>query len=178
MASKHRTAPKHQTNAEHRPASRRNAVLGLLIIVAVGCGRGSDERLPRASVRGQVTVAGKPLSNGLVKFVPLGHEQSPATVVPVTDGTFDVPSDNGPVVGLHRVDIVSTDDGGYAWDDEEALQTLSSQKTPPAIEVDRVPAVYAKRSPLRAEVVADESKNAFTFALESPQPRRNRNVRR
>lgn len=140
-------------------------MLALLCSLTFGCSGSNDEIYERAAVRGQVSVNGKPIPQGLLKFVPLTPQSAPPTPVPIVDGEFRVNAAIGPIVGKHRVEVVSTDDGGFAWDDEQALNTLAAMKKPPRIEVVTVPPVYScENSPLQANVIA-EGPNDYTFAL-------------
>lgn len=134
------------------------------MICAIGCGSGG-EGPPRAAVEGSVTLDDVPLKEGVVRFVPTGDTGGPKTTVPISEGQFKIDSASGPVVGEHRIEIESTDDGGYAMDDEQAIKQLREQgiKT---IEVIRVPPKYNKRSQL-VESVAADGPNTYSFELSS-----------
>ena len=149
----------------------RSRAAGLCVLLAgalCGCG-GTDSELPRAAVRGTVQLDGAPLDEGVVRFVPDQGTRGPKTSVPVADGRFEVPDEFGPIVGTHRVEIESTDDGGYARDDEQAIARLMTQGRR-RVHVVTVPLIYNTRSRLTAEVAA-EGPNEFDFTL-------SRNMRR
>ncbi|MBI1311549.1 hypothetical protein GC176_09605 [bacterium] len=114
-----------------------------------------------------MTLDGTPLSEGTVRFVPAGETPGPKVSVVVTEGKFELEEANGPIVGSHRIEIESTDHGGFALDDETAFERLkvSGQKM---IKVVRVPWIYNQRSILTADVTSD-GPNEFTFALRTSQ---------
>lgn len=136
----------------------------------VGCGSGAAEGPPRADVRGVVTLDGQPLSKGVILFVPLEGTPGPKTSVPIADGKFSADESTGPVVGKHRIEIKSTDDGGYARDDETAIDRLKESRTR-RIDVVRVPAAFNANSRL-TETVSEEGTNEFEFPLTTSRRRR------
>ncbi|REJ72344.1 MAG: hypothetical protein DWQ34_04520 [Planctomycetota bacterium] len=140
------------------------AVLPALLALLPGCAGPQTEALPRAGVRGTVTLDGAPLEEGIIRFVPIEETRGPKTSVPIAEGRFEVDEEFGPLVGSHRVEIESTDDGGYAADDEQALQRLL--ENPQSIEVVTIPSEYNRRSKLRADVT-DEGPNEMTYQLVS-----------
>lgn len=81
---------------------RRFTVL-CLIATLVGCGEGRPHRVP---VSGRVTIDGKPLTHGIVRFVP--QNDRPSGGVLDSEGRFTLtcfdPGD-GAVLGLHRVAV-------------------------------------------------------------------------
>ena len=140
----------------------------LLAAACLGCG-GAGDAVPRAAVAGTVTLGGDPLPAGVVYFVPAGPAGGPKVGVPVTDGTFAVDDDHGPRVGPHRIEVRSTDDGGFAFDDESAPARLAASVTR-RIERVAVPEIYTDdRSPLTAEVVAGGG-NHWNFSLTGDNP--------
>jgi len=125
----------------------------LLIVVGVaGCG-GSDEGPPRAGAKGSVTLDGKPLVEGVIRFIPIGDSKGPKSFATIKNGSYSVDAAHGPVVGKHRVEIESTDDGGFDLNDEASLPRLQAQKQP--VQVVTVPSVYNSRSELEAEISPD-----------------------
>lgn len=136
--------------------------MGWLPVIA-GCG-GSEDGPPRAGVRGVVTLDDRPLREGMIRFVPTGGTEGPKLSVPIVNGRFETDDDVGPLVGSHRVEIESTDDGGYPLNDEEGLLRLHAN--PQRIDVVQVPQNYNSRSTLSAEIQAD-SPNELTFELVS-----------
>lgn len=134
-----------------------------------GCGRGQRDDFERTAVTGQVTLDGHPLEQGVVRFVPIEQTTGPKTTVTVTEGRFKAPESVGPLVGTHRIEIESTDMGGYAMDDENALRELRQSRVK-RIDVVTVPAVYNARSQLTETLVPD-IENELIFKLESPARR-------
>jgi hypothetical protein len=137
----------------------------LLTILLAGCGGGDVVVLSRAAVEGTVSLDDQPLQEGVVRFVPTNGTPGPKTSVIVSAGRFSIDAEHGPVVGTHRIEIESTDDGGYAPDDEEALARLHASGSL-VIDVITVPDVYNRRSRLTETVTAD-GPNQFQFALSS-----------
>lgn len=145
--------------------------LAVLIGGLCGCSGSADSKFARSAVDGTVVLDGSPIPEGILKFVPVKPVDAPVTTVPFSNGEFEVTSKHGPVVGQHRIEVISTDNGGFARDDEQTLARLAAMKKPPKIEIVSVPALYRDNSPLREEVRADVS-NTFHFELESPKRRR------
>jgi hypothetical protein len=116
-----------------------------------------------------VTLDGRPLTQGVIRFVPAEGTAGPQASVEIAGGMFSVDDTHGPVVGQHRVEIVSTDNGGFAMDDETAVQRLQAEGVK-RIEAVRVPAVYNTQSELVASVTA-EGPNQFKFDLTTPKRR-------
>lgn len=141
----------------------------LLCLLPSGCG-GAGDTGPRASVAGTVLLDGVPLSAGIIRFIPLNSPYGSAamTSAMVRDGLFGAEGDNGPLVGENRVEIESTDDGGFALDDEAALEQLKAAGRT-RVDVVVVPERYNRRSELTRTITADGS-NHFLFELKSQQP--------
>ena len=154
-----------------RPTRQRSVCLlaGWLICgAAIGCGSAANQLdYPRAGVSGHVLLDGQPLAKGIILFDPVEGTPGPKTSVPVVDGWFSVDEDAGPVVGEHRIEIHSADDGGYAFDDEEALEQLKESRTK-RIDVVRVPPAFNTHSQMK-RVVNNESPNKFDFDLTTPR---------
>ena len=148
----------------------RRLAFGVVAAVAVfGCGGRGEEELPRAAAAGIVTLDGKPLQDGVIRFVPIDGTPGPKTSAIISDGRFSADAAHGPVAGKHRIEIESTDNGGYAIDDESAIQKLRESGVR-HIEVVRVPPIYNARSTLTKTVSAD-GPNEFTFELVTGRPR-------
>ncbi|MCA9237576.1 MAG: hypothetical protein KDA44_19015 [Planctomycetales bacterium] len=82
----------------------QTGVAGLaLLLNAVGCG---DGRPTRVAVSGTVTIDGKPLTHGNIKFVPTGARPSAGKID--ENGHFTLTcydGDDGVVLGKHRVAV-------------------------------------------------------------------------
>ena len=134
-----------------------------LIIQSVGCAR--EALFPTGPVSGHVRLDGRPLPNGVIRFVPIQGTPGPKTSVQVIEGKFEASKKAGPPIGTHRIEIESADMGGYKMDDEEALELLQSQKNK-RLRVLRIPARYNARSIL-VEQVSGSDTNKFNFELSS-----------
>src|SRR4051794_41696347 len=78
------------------------AALAVALAVAAGCGPPPPPRQGR--IHGTVTLDGKPLAKGNVRFIAL--EASGINVLaPVKDGVYDVPEGQGPVKGKYRAEF-------------------------------------------------------------------------
>lgn len=97
-----------QRSQSRRPR-RRGAAAGLaslaaaVVLFAGGCGDGRPERV---AVSGTVTIDGKPLTQGNIKFVPTGARPSAGKLD--DNGRFTLTcydGDDGAVPGQHRVAI-------------------------------------------------------------------------
>jgi hypothetical protein len=137
--------------------------LCLAFLALTGCG--SSDEYPRAAARGIVTLDGDPLSKGTIRFIPDGDNEGPQASATIHEGIFNVPADFGPVVGTNRIEIISTDDGGFPDDDEEAFARMQAAGIK-KIEKVTVPPQYNKRSKLTKSITA-EGENDFTFELVS-----------
>jgi hypothetical protein len=131
----------------------------------LGCGSGAADGPPRADVRGTVTLDGQPLPEGLIRFVPLEGTPGPKTSVAILNGQFSADASTGPAVGAHRIEIESTDDGGFDFDDETAIDRLKESRTR-RIKVVRVPPTFNTNSRL-TETVSGDGSNEFEFQLTS-----------
>ena len=145
-------------------------VIGLLFAMTTcGCGNGSETEQPRAAVRGTVTLDGKPLPEGVIRFIPIEGTPGPKTSALVFQGQFSLEKEQGPLAGKHRIAIESTDNGGYAPDDEQALWKLKAAGIR-RIDAVRIPAIYNTQSTL-TEAVSAEGPNEFAFDLKSQNRR-------
>lgn len=115
------------------------------------------------AVSGTVTLDGQPLENGVIRFVPASDVKGPKASVAIIGGRFAIPTDAGPVPGLHRVEIESTDHGGIAPDDETALADLAAGRRKP-VKPAKIPSIYNVRSTLQRTIQSD-SDNQFEFPL-------------
>jgi hypothetical protein len=112
-----------------------------------GCGAaGQGPSAPLIPVKGKVTLKGKPLTKGLVKFDPDGYGR-PARGELQSDGTFVLGTNmdgDGVVAGSHRVSISGT--GSH-----------------PAKEV--VPKKYTQRTTSKLTADVDAEHTEFQFDL-------------
>ncbi len=135
--------------------SKINSVSALIAIVLfgaiVGCG-GGYEGPKRAGVKGKVTFAGEPVSQGTLNLVPVGHHGSKVSV-PITNGAYDITEARGPNAGKYRVQLyyfkASAPAGAMADADAESA---TQQVIPPK---------YNTESTLEVEIVDGENKHDF-----------------
>jgi hypothetical protein len=69
-----------------------------------GCG-GSSTGPQRLAVSGAVTIAGQPVAEGSVKFVPSSGTTGPVAAAMIREGRYSLPAAEGPVGGRHEVVI-------------------------------------------------------------------------
>jgi hypothetical protein len=143
---------------ETRRWDRAEILLGAVFVctgLLTGCG--SKVKGPqRVSVRGQVTLDGKPLSNAIIAFVPQGTMKGPRSAGAIKAGKFELDAKDGPVIGHHRVEITSA---------VEEDEPVNGQPLKPFV-VERIPRFYNSNSTLVRETKADGT-NEFRFELSS-----------
>jgi hypothetical protein len=141
-----------------------------LTLAAAGCG--GEPR--RESASGAVTLDGKPLDDGNIRFTPdAGDGLAVGSLV--RDGRYSLPNPPGLAPGGYRVSI--TADGGSA---AVAGVAPDSDLGRPGGAKGRIPARYNERTILRAEVTAGGA-NAFDYKLlgtPDPDPARARTAGR
>ena len=131
----------------------------LMSAVLVGCGGKSELKFEQAAVSGTVTWQGKPVEEGLIRFIP--DEVNSEGLAPgkpafskITNGDYAVPADRGATVGKNRVEIVSFRKTGRMIEEEG---TKSEEN------VQFLPEQYNTSSTLTADIVAGE--NTVNFDL-------------
>lgn len=154
----------------HSKPMKLFAMTAMCVLLQAGCGGGSDDSPPRAAVQGTVLLDDKPLPQGIIRFVPQDETGGPKISANIEAGAFSLPEEHGPWVGSHRIEIESTDNGGYAIDDEQAIQKLKAQGVR-KIERIQVPADYNRRSTLNA-VIVEGQVNELEYLLTSSSKQR------
>jgi len=81
----------------------RGFVWFLAVIVVVGCARGPAPP-KRGKLEGKVTLNGKPVASGLVRFMAL-DPSALNVVAQVKDGQYSLPAEQGPTKGKYRVEF-------------------------------------------------------------------------
>jgi hypothetical protein len=137
-----------------------------LLLCHIGC---SNDGLNRASVKGTVTLDGKPLEKGTIGWYPLNSE-GPTVGGDITNGKYKLTKKSGPAVGEYRIEISGS-------------QVPTGKKVPSGMDpsfmvdelVDPVPEKYhsgnalnnsrAKEPPLKATV--SSGNNVIDFDLVS-----------
>jgi hypothetical protein len=148
-----------------RPGKSHAASLILLVGVVCLAGCGGEEGPPRAAARGQVTLDGQPLAEGVIRFIPAQDTTGPAAMATIRNGQYELDDETGPVLGSHRVEIEATGHHSFAIDDEAAFAAQVEQKGGRMAQ-NPVPIVYNRRSSLTAEIAADRV-NELNFPLSS-----------
>jgi len=115
-------------------------LVALAAVLLAGCG---DAR--RQSVEGTVTLDGKPLSEGCIKFIPREGTAGPTAGATIRDGRFSVDPTKGTFAGSFRVEILATRPSGRFVTDP-----VSGEKI--ALCEQYLPARYNAQSELTAEI--------------------------
>jgi hypothetical protein len=90
--------------------------VALALTVLSGCGGGSSG----VAVSGKVTFNGKPVKEGSISFIPVEGTNGPTAGTSISDGSFSIGREGGPVPGKYRVEINSYEDIRPATDKELA----------------------------------------------------------
>jgi hypothetical protein len=138
------------------------------VLLLSGCGTNAATSFERVAVQGKVTLDGQPLSDASIRFLPAANTVGPKVTLPVREGIFQADHEQGPVAGLHRVEIVLTDAQEHAHDDEQAWEKMKSER---AIRKQRpgLPAIYNERSTLTATITPRMASDvqSLEYALKS-----------
>ena len=134
----------------------------LAAVACIGCG-GQKGPL-RVAVKGSVAVDGQSLKSGMIRFIPTGQTKGPAAVAMIKNGAYALSRSNGPIVGMHRVEIEATDYHGFAIDDEKAYAKEFEKRQGQPPPKNSIPELYNRHSTLTADVKAD-GETKFDFQL-------------
>ena len=75
------------------------------ITAALMSGCGGDRGPERVVVSGTITYNGKPISRGLIRFVPDAKSSVPSAAAEIVDGQYRAASYGGVAVGTHKIEI-------------------------------------------------------------------------
>lgn len=141
-------------------------LIGASLLLFLNAGCGGSEGPQRIAVAGTVTLDGTPMSFGLIRFNPKDDISGPGAMAQIVGGEFMFNTENGPVVGNHRIEIEATDFQSFEIDDETAfaLQMQTTGMSPLAN--NPVPAIYNTASTLTATVTESDDQK-FPFDLKS-----------
>jgi len=142
----------------------RYFVLTAGFIAFFGCSQ-QQVGFDRVAVQGSVTLGGKPLTAGTIRFVPAAGVAGPKVSLAVQEGQFKSDALNGPTLGLHRVEIELVESNVYAHDDEQVIDRLKAEQTS-RIKNSRLPAIYNESSTLTA-TIESVAKEPLAFVLRS-----------
>jgi len=102
---------------------------------------------------------GKPLASGRIDFQPAGQGETTAAAAGVTDGSFRIRQNEGPVPGTYKVSITSAPPS-----DKPPPGGMPGDTPPPPKEP--IPAKFNSKTKLTAQVTKG-GPNTFTFELTS-----------
>lgn len=151
------------------PISWNAAWAGVLIPLLVAfllCGCSGEPTPLMLPASGTVTLNGKPLAKGMIRFIPAPPFAGRAAYGDIKDGSYTIPADRGLVSGNHRVEIDCDVDWGFAVDDEEAYTKKAKEGwvPPPGA----IPPKYNRQSTLTRLVNPGEPAK-FDFKLTSEE---------
>lgn len=126
---------------------RTHQALALCGMAAVLSGCGSAG-LQREHVVGEVTVNGKSLESGRIRFISDGGQLQ--TTAGIQEGRFELASTEGLPAGDYRVEIESDPDLGFPIDDDVAFAKRGRKRIAPKAPI---PAQYNRDSTLTVTVV-------------------------
>jgi len=139
-------------------------LLASLVPLLTGCGGKTGP--VRAAVEGTVTLDGRGLAAGVIRFVPAEGNSGPAAGTVIKDGAYKLAEGEGPIIGRQRVEIEATDHLGFEADDERAYATAVTERKGKPLPKNPVPDRYNRQSTLEADIKADDP-NKYDFALTS-----------
>lgn len=130
-------------------------LLAALAIGLAGCGGSGPPEPVRAVVSGEVTYLGKPVEDGVIRFV---SDKGPSAQGPIRNGSYRIDHKGGVPVGNCRVEIQ-----GY---EEQDIKDIGSTviQMPKVVGVPIIPERYNAQSTLKVEVRADQE-NQHDFNL-------------
>jgi hypothetical protein len=127
----------------------------LTLFALAGCN--SSDGFARAPVKGQVTVAGQPLAEGVIRFIPDKAVAGQTVQAVVKNGEYELDRTTGPVAGKYRVEVEATGYLPFAFDDD--LAHAAYIKTHGRLPQQPIPPQYNLNSTLSAEIPADGAEN-------------------
>lgn len=130
----------------------------LALSLLAGCGDSTSGN--RAAIQGEVTLDGKPLAQGAIKFTPMENTPGVVTGVPIQDGRFQLPPEIGAAVGWNRVEITAMRKTG-----KKVQDPFGSPGKTVEMEMSAVAPRFNTSSTLKLEVKPGD--NAAQFAVES-----------
>jgi hypothetical protein len=82
---------------------RRYHLCLIVLTLLAGCGRGST--IDRAVISGTVSYQGRPVEDGLIRFVPIKGAEGPPAGATIANGAYTVKALGGVPAGVCRVEI-------------------------------------------------------------------------
>lgn len=131
--------------------------------LVVGCsGTTQPERF---AARGTVTLDGVPLGLGLIRLVPISPSSGPGAMTTIVGGNFEFSEENGPVAGVHRVEIEATDHQIFEIDDEGAFAAEMAKSGKSPLSDNPVPTRYNSASQLTTTIDGGSQRSPLVFEL-------------
>jgi hypothetical protein len=150
--------PKQAFASKHRPM-RLIACAAVVLLVVSGCG--TKDELNRQAFSGTVTIDGKPLQEGTIRYTPDGSGAGTDVSTEISSGKYSFSKYDGPVPGAYKVAINSIENTAF-----EAPQgkTPGEFVIPPRKQ--QVPGKYNLKTTLTAQVKEGQS-TSIDFSLAS-----------
>jgi hypothetical protein len=98
----------NQQRFQHLVSHRILLLLAALLPFAVGCG----EKSGRMAIHGRIQFDGQPMETGTIRFLPIEGAKGTITGGGITNGQYQISQAEGPMPGMHRVEIRSPKKGG------------------------------------------------------------------
>jgi hypothetical protein len=133
----------------------RFVLLGLVTLALAGCGDSG-----RQALQGTVTLDGRPLEAGYIRFRPEPGSASPTAGGQIAGGRFSISRQGGTMAGRFHVEITATRSTGRTSVDVETGETVEDLEQ-------YLPPKYNSQSELEVEV-SPGTGSTFQFDLESP----------
>jgi hypothetical protein len=143
------------------------SIVSVVAAVLAGC---SDSYGGRMAVSGAVKLAGQPLKDGSITFVPL-DKQDTQSGAPVVQGEYTIPRQSGLKPGKYLVQITSGD--AKTPDTSEEFVAPGPGGSTNIVSVDMVPEEWNTRSKKQVEVKSSGA-NKFDFDIPHINPRAKR----
>lgn len=143
------------------------AVLVSLAATAAGC---ADPYAGRVAITGTVKLAGQPLQDGSIQFIPLDEKLGTQSGAAIVNGQYGIPRESGLKPGQYLVRITSGD-GKTPANEEDAGAPGGSTNI---VSFDRIPGDWNVNSEHHVEVKAS-GPDQFDFDIPKariPKPRR------
>lgn len=131
----------------NRHLTRRGSCLLFVLLLALsGCSSGDGIR--RGAVQGTVSLAGTPITDGLIRFIPTGGTTGAMVDTPIKAGSFALLQSAGPCVGTQRVEIFAfLKTGKMVVEDGEEMEEIKQL----------VPSRYNTRSELTVTILEGDN---------------------
>jgi hypothetical protein len=145
----------------------RYALAPILTLAMIGCSKRYDD-LPREPVAGTVTMDDQPLPEALIQFTPTGDTKLTGASVPIKDGQFSIPREDGLVPGTYKVFISHAEVKQVTAKPKSKVKMPVSSIPSRTTEMgpEQIPARYNSKSELTAEIKPGGARD-LKFELQS-----------